>query len=73
MQADCFGPETSDHLGFDDGLFFDHGEDYDDDNKDHFGQQQYQPRVLNTLIRCIFMGILRQSSVLPIGHLDIKF
>lgn len=39
----------------DDGLYMESWEDWEDweEDQDNFGQQRFQPRVLNTLVRLI--------------------
>lgn len=56
MRNDELGVPSESYDHEDDGLDFDH-EDYWEDEEDDLGQKQYQPRVLNTLLRLLISKV----------------
>ena len=56
MRNDELGVQSKFNDDEDDGLDFDHDEDWFD-QEDEFGQKHYQPRVLNTLLRLLISKV----------------
>ena len=56
MQTDELGAPSDPYDREDDGLDLDHDDDWED-QEDDLGQNHYQPRVLNTLLRLLISKV----------------